>query len=128
MKPHTSLPRKHKVALAHDWLTGMRGGEKVLELLCRRFPEAPLWTLLHNPDTVSATITSRSIHTSLLQQLPFARKKYRHYLPFFPIFAETNKVSGPEIVVSTSHAVAKSMVKRGPGTASCTSVTFIPRC
>ncbi len=114
MKRHTPLPRKHEVALAHDWLTGMRGGEKVLELLCRRFPEAPLWTLIHNPDTVSATITSRSIHTSLLQQLPFARKKYRHYLPFFPIFAETNKVSHADIVVSTSHAVAKSMVKRGP--------------
>ena len=86
----------------------------MLELLCRRFPEAPLWTLIHNPDTVSATITGRSIHTSLLQQLPFARKRYRHYLPFFPIFAETNKVSHAEIVVSTSHAVAKSMVKRGP--------------
>jgi glycosyltransferase involved in cell wall biosynthesis len=114
MKRHTPLPRKHQVALAHDWLTGMRGGEKVLELLCRRFPEAPLWTLIHNPDTVSATITSRSIHTSLLQQLPFARKKYRHYLPFFPIFAETNKVSHADIVVSTSHAVAKSMVRRGP--------------
>jgi glycosyltransferase involved in cell wall biosynthesis len=112
MKRHTS--RKYQVALAHDWLTGMRGGEKVLELLCRRFPEAPLWTLIHNPETVSATITSRSIHTSLLQQLPFARKKYRHYLPFFPIFAETNKVSHADIVVSTSHAVAKSMVKRGP--------------
>jgi len=114
MKRHSPLPRKHQVALAHDWLTGMRGGEKVLELLCRRFPEAPLWTLIHNADSVSATITSRAIHTSLLQQLPFARKGYRHYLPFFPLFAETNKVSHASIVVSTSHAVAKSMVKRGP--------------
>jgi glycosyltransferase involved in cell wall biosynthesis len=114
MKPHSPVPRKHQVALAHDWLTGMRGGEKVLELLCRRFPEAPLWTLLHKPDSVSATITNRSIHTSLLQQLPFATRKYRHYLPFFPLFAETNKVSHADIVVSTSHAVAKSMVKRGP--------------
>jgi glycosyltransferase involved in cell wall biosynthesis len=113
MRRHSPLPHKHQVALAHDWLTGMRGGEKVLELLCRRFPEAPLWTLLHNPDSVSAAITSRSIHTSLLQQLPFAKKKYRHYLPFFPLFAETNKVSHANIVVSTSHAVAKSMVKRG---------------
>ena len=114
MKRHTPLPRRHQVALAHDWLTGMRGGEKVLELLCRRFPEAPLWTLIHNPDSVSTTITNRSIHTSLLQQLPFANKRYRHYLPFFPLFAETNKVSNANIVVSTSHAVAKSMVKRGP--------------
>jgi glycosyltransferase involved in cell wall biosynthesis len=103
----------HRVALAHDWLTGMRGGEKVLELLCRRFPDAPLWTLIHNPNTVSATITNRAIHTSLLQKLPFAGEKYRHYLPLFPLFAETSKVSHADVVVSTSHAVAKSMVKRG---------------
>jgi glycosyltransferase involved in cell wall biosynthesis len=103
----------HQVALAHDWLTGMRGGEKVLELLCKRFPEAPLWTLIHNPNTVSSTIANRAIYTSPLQYLPFASRKYRHYLPFFPLFAEMNKVSHADIVVSTSHAVAKSMVKRG---------------
>lgn len=105
----------HQVALAHDWLTGMRGGEKVLELLCRRFPEAPLWTLIHNADSVSPAIAQRPIHTSFLQRLPFADKNYRHYLPFFPFFAETNKVTNASIVVSTSHAVAKAMVKKGPG-------------
>jgi glycosyltransferase involved in cell wall biosynthesis len=103
----------HQIALAHDWLTGMRGGEKVLELLCRRFPEAPLWTLLHNQGTVSSTIASRPIHTSLLQRLPFAGKSYRRYLPLFPLFAETNKAANAKIVISTSHAVAKAMVKRG---------------
>jgi glycosyltransferase involved in cell wall biosynthesis len=113
MKMDSLTPADHRVGLAHDWLTGMRGGEKVLELLCRRFPEAPLWTLIHNPDTVSPAIANRPIHTSLLQGLPFANKKYRLYLPFFPFFAETNKVSNADIVVSTSHAVAKSMVKRG---------------
>jgi glycosyltransferase involved in cell wall biosynthesis len=113
MKRDSPTPANDQVALAHDWLTGMRGGEKVLELLCRRFPKAPLWTLIHNPNTVSATIANRLIHTSLLQELPFATEKYRQYLPFFPLFAETNKVSHADIVVSTSHAVAKSMVKRG---------------
>jgi glycosyltransferase involved in cell wall biosynthesis len=102
-----------QIALAHDWLTGMRGGEKVLELLCRRFPHAPLWTLLHNAGSVSSTIAGRSIHTSLLQRLPFAARNYRHYLPLFPIFAETNKAANANIVISTSHAVAKAMVKRG---------------
>jgi glycosyltransferase involved in cell wall biosynthesis len=106
-------PVDYPVALAHDWLTGMRGGEKVLELLCRRFPEAPLWTLIHNPDSVSSPIANRLIHTSFLQHLPFANRKYRSYLPLFPFFAETNKVSNTAVVVSTSHAVAKSMVKRG---------------
>jgi glycosyltransferase involved in cell wall biosynthesis len=113
MKRLIPRPANHEIALAHDWLTGMRGGEKVLELLCRRFPEAPLWTLLHNPNSVSSTIANRPIHTSFLQELPFSSKWYRHYLPFFPVFAETNKVSHADIVVSTSHAVAKSMVKRG---------------
>jgi glycosyltransferase involved in cell wall biosynthesis len=113
MKGDATTP-KHRVALAHDWLTGMRGGEKVLEALCRRFPDAPLWTLLHVPNTVSDAITNRPIHTSVLQRLPFAGKRYRHYLPLFPFFAETNRASHADIVVSTSHAVAKSMVKKGP--------------
>jgi hypothetical protein len=106
MKRQSQPLANHQFALAHDWLTGMRGGEKVLELLCQRFPEAPLWTLIHNPNTVSSTISNRAIHTSLLQDLPLASRKYRHYLPFFPFFAEMNKVSHADIVVSTSHAVA----------------------
>jgi glycosyltransferase involved in cell wall biosynthesis len=108
-------PTMIKVSFVHDWLTGMRGGEKVLEVLCRRFPEAPLWTLIHNPGSVSSTITSRPIHTSWLQYLPFAAKYYRHYLPLFPLFAETNRAKGADVIVSTSHAVAKSMVKRKRG-------------
>jgi glycosyltransferase involved in cell wall biosynthesis len=106
----TSEPR---VALVHDWLTGMRGGEKVLEMLCRRFPSAPLWTLLHRPGRVSEVIEARPIHTSLLQYMPFSAKKYRSYLPLFPLFAELNKAgAGAEIIISTSHAVAKGMVVR----------------
>ena len=101
-----------RVALVHDWLTGMRGGEKVLEVFCRLFPEAPLWTLLHNQGSVSPMIENRLIHTSLLQRMPQAAKRYRSYLPFFPFFAETCKAHGAEVVISTSHAVAKAMVRR----------------
>jgi glycosyltransferase involved in cell wall biosynthesis len=102
-----------RVALVHDWLTGMRGGEKVLEMLCRRFPNAPLWTLLHCPGKVSTLIESRPIHTSLLQYMPFSAKKYRSYLPLFPLFAELNKAGSEEdLIISTSHAVAKGMVIR----------------
>lgn len=104
-----------KVALVHDWLTGMRGGEKVLEVLCEMFPEAPLWTLVHVPGSVSEAIEMREIHTSFLQHLPFAKKKYRHYLPLFPLAAEMNKVTpkDADVVISTSHAVAKAMIRRG---------------
>jgi len=106
------IPAGASVALVHDWLTGMRGGEKVLDALCRRFPDAALWTLLYNPGSVSPRIADRVIHKSLLQYCPFSATKYRSYLPLFPLFAETNKADA-QIVISTSHAVAKSMVKRG---------------
>ncbi|HEY0786342.1 MAG TPA: glycosyltransferase [Acidobacteriaceae bacterium] len=104
-----------RVALVHDWLTGMRGGEKVLESLCRRFPAASLWTLLHLAGKVSATIEGRPIHTSLLQSMPFAAKRYRSYLPLFPLFAELHKVRDADLVLSSSHAVAKAMVGRRHG-------------
>ena len=59
-----------RVALAHDWLTGMRGGEKCLEVLCELFPEATLYTLLHNRGSVSETIERHPIHRSFIQRLP----------------------------------------------------------
>jgi glycosyltransferase involved in cell wall biosynthesis len=103
-----------RVALIHDWLTGMRGGEKALETLCGLFPDAPLWTLVHVPGSVSETIENRTIHTSFLQHMPLGRTKYRHYLPLFPLAAEMTKVTAEhaDVVVSTSHAVAKAMVKK----------------
>jgi glycosyltransferase involved in cell wall biosynthesis len=116
-----------RVALVHDWLTGMRGGEKVLEVLCSLFPSAPLYTLLHNKGSVSSTIAERPIHTSLLQKLPKAATKYRSYLPLFPLFAETNKARNADVVISTSHAVAKSMVRRSRdnGAASPLHICYI---
>jgi glycosyltransferase involved in cell wall biosynthesis len=99
-----------RVVLVHDWLTGMRGGERVLEILCELFPKAPLVTLLHVPGAVSSVIESRPITTSPLQRMPWAATKYRYYLPLFPAFAEMTKVRNCDLVISTSHAVAKAMV------------------
>lgn len=110
--PQASL-RALRIALIHDWLVSMRGGEKVLDLICSRFPDAPLYTLLYAPGSVSNTIANRQIKTSLLQALPLSRTKYRQYLPLFPLFAELSKVSDCDIVISSSHAVAKGMVKKG---------------
>ena len=104
-----------QVALVHDYLSGMRGGEKVLESLCRLFPDAPLYTLLHNRGSVSPLIEYRAITTSPLQYLPFVATKYRHYLPLFPVCAELTKVGDCDLVISTSHAVAKAMVRRRRG-------------
>lgn len=102
-----------KVALVHDWLTGMRGGEMVLERLCEMFPDAELYTLVHIPGTVSETIENRRIHTSFLQGFPAAASKYRWYLPLMPRAIESFKLEGYGLVISSSHCVAKGIVTGG---------------
>lgn len=98
-----------RVVLAHDWLTGMRGGEKVLESFCRLFPDAPLVTLLHVKGSVSRLIEDRPIRTSFVQNLPLAAKRYRHYLPLFPKAAERLRVPDCDLLLSTSHCVIKGL-------------------
>ncbi len=92
-----------RLALVHDWLTGMRGGEKALEVLCERFPDAELFTLVHVPGSVSPTIERRPIHTSFVQHLPLVRRLYRHYLPLFPTAIEQFNFDRFDLVVSVSH-------------------------
>ena len=96
-----------RVALVHDWLTGMRGGERCLEVLCELFPDAPLFTLLHVPGTVSPAIERRRIVTSFVQRMPQAAARYRYYLPVFPLAISRFDLSGYDLVVSMSHCVAK---------------------
>ncbi len=96
-----------KVAIVHDWLTGMRGGERVLEILCRLYPEAPIYTLFYNPARVSETINKHNVRTSFLQKLPFSIKCYRRYLPLFPVAVEQFDFRKYDMVISSSHCVAK---------------------
>jgi len=103
-----------KVALVHDWLTGMRGGEKVLEVFAELYPEAPIYTLIHVPGSVGAALESHPIHTSFLQRIPGVGKRYRTFLPFFPAAIESFDLTGFDLVISTSHCVAKGAIP-GPG-------------
>ncbi len=103
-----------RVALVHDWLTGMRGGEKVLEVLCELYPDAPIFTLVHNEGSVSPVIERHPIRTSFLQRLPAKRTHYRSYLPLMPMAAESLDLSGFDLILSTSHAVVKG-VRPDPG-------------
>jgi glycosyltransferase involved in cell wall biosynthesis len=103
-----------RVALVHDWLTGMRGGERCLEVVCELFPEAPLYTLLHVPGSVSAIIENRRIVTTFVNRLPAVASAYRHYLPLFPAAARQLDLRGFDLVISLSHCVAKS-VTPAPG-------------
>jgi glycosyltransferase involved in cell wall biosynthesis len=99
-----------KVALVHDWLTGMRGGEKALEVVCERFPDAELFTLVHLPGTVSPTIERHRIHTSIIQRMPGVGRWYRRYLPLFPLAVERFVFDGFDVVLSLSHCAVKSII------------------
>jgi glycosyltransferase involved in cell wall biosynthesis len=114
-KPATGVPvlPNRRVVLVHDWLTGMRGGEKVLESICRLFPTAELCTLVYERGSVSPLIESRRIRTSPLQRLPGATRRYREMLPLFPAAIELFDLDDADIVISTSHCAAKSVVRTG---------------
>ena len=111
-----------KVAVVHDWLTGMRGGEKVLEAICELFPEAILYTLVHVKGSVSPAIERHTIKTSWVQRLPRAGRWYRHYLPLFPAAVRSFDLSGYDLVISSSHCAVKSViVPRAPHVCYCHS-------
>jgi len=97
------------VAIVHDWLTGMRGGERCLEVVCELFPDASLFTLIHVPGSVSPVIENRRIVTSFVQRLPAAAAQYRRYLPLFPAAARRFDLRGYDVVLSLSHCVAKGV-------------------
>ena len=102
-----------RVVLVHDWLTGMRGGEKVLEQLCEAYPDADLLTLFHVPGSVSPTIERLRPRASVLQRIPGARRVYRYCLPLFPIAIEQFDLDQYDLVISTSHCAAKAVIKTG---------------
>lgn len=99
-----------RTALVHDWLTGFRGGEQVLLSLARLFPDAPIYTLLHARGSLPEELETRTIVTSFIGKLPFASRLYRHYLPLFPWALRGLDVRSYDLVVSSSHCVAKSVI------------------
>lgn len=96
-----------RTAVVHDWLNGMRGGEKVLEAMLPLLPNPTIFTLFHVPGSVSPEIERYPIRTSILNRLPFSRRRYRQYLPLFPRAIESFDFTGFDLVVSSSHCVAK---------------------
>jgi glycosyltransferase involved in cell wall biosynthesis len=98
-----------KVALVHDWLTGMRGGEKCLDVLCQAFPDATLHTLFHKRGALSPAIERMAIRTSPMQRLPGVLRHYRKLLPIMPAATKAWRVGDVDLVVSLSHCVAKAV-------------------
>ena len=102
------------VGFVHDWLTGQRGGENVLAAIAQLAPRAPIHTLFHFPGSVDASLEAHPIETTWLQRAPWIRSRYRHYLPFFPRAVEALDTRRHQLLVSTSHCVAKG-ARPAPG-------------
>jgi glycosyltransferase involved in cell wall biosynthesis len=98
--------------LGHDWLTGMRGGERVLEILCQGFPDATIHTLIHKPEAISACINEHTIHASWLQRLPGIFSYYRNFVGVFPSIIESMDVADTDLLITTSHCVAKGLKQK----------------
>jgi glycosyltransferase involved in cell wall biosynthesis len=98
-----------RVAIVHDWLTAMRGAERVLESLCALYPRADVFMLRFDPARVAPTLTGRKVTTSFidrLSRLPLARGRFRALLPLFPMAIESFRLDGYDLVISSSHCVA----------------------
>jgi glycosyltransferase involved in cell wall biosynthesis len=115
--PTRGVPR---IALVHDWLTGMRGGEKVLEILCDLYPAADILTLFHVRGSVSSSIERHRIRASWLSRLPGVRRYYRACLPLFPSAIEGFDMDRYDLVISVSHCAAKAVIAaRAPHLCYC---------
>jgi glycosyltransferase involved in cell wall biosynthesis len=102
-----------KVALVHDFLTQYGGAERVLEVLCEMFPEAPIYTLLYDKETMHGKFKDKEIRTSFLQKFPkFLRKRKRWLLPFMPTAPETFNLRDFDLIVSSCGAWSKAIITR----------------
>lgn len=100
-----------RVAIVHDWLPLYGGAERVLEQMLVVFPQADLFSLIDTiPDGERGFLMNKPVGTSFIQRLPFARKHYRHYLPFMPLAVEQFDLRGYDLVISNSYAVAKGVL------------------
>ncbi len=98
-----------KVAVIHDWLTGIRGGEKVLEQILLLYPEADIFTLICDKSRLTGPIVEHKIQTTFLQLIPGIFGNYRNFLPLFPAAIESFDMKGYDLVISSSHCVAKGI-------------------
>jgi len=111
-----------RVAIVHYWLTGMRGGEKVVEALCELFPQADIFTNIYRAERVSETIRRHRVRTTFVDRLPFA-SRIRAYLVLMPLALEQLDLRGYDLVISTESGPAKGIVPPLDGTHICYSLS-----
>jgi len=102
-----------KIAIIHDWLVTNAGAEKVLKEIIDLYPDAEIFSLVDflTDKERNIIVQGKKIHTSFLQKLPFAKQYFRHYLPLFPKAIESLDMSGYDLIISSSWAVAKGVKK-----------------
>ncbi len=101
------------VGIVHEWLASYAGSEKVIEQMLEVFPAAEIYSLVDFlPEKDRAWLADHKIHTSFIQRLPFARRKFRGYLPFMPLAIEQFDLAPHDVVISSNHAVAKGVITR----------------
>jgi glycosyltransferase involved in cell wall biosynthesis len=100
-----------RVAVVHDWLAAYAGSEKVVEQILQLFPQADLYSIVDFfPESLRGALGGKHAHTSFIQHLPWARRSFRHYLPLMPLAIEQFDLSAYDLVISSSHAVAKGVL------------------
>jgi glycosyltransferase involved in cell wall biosynthesis len=100
-----------RVAVVHDWFTVYTGSERVVEQILVLYPQADLFSLIDFvPPNQRGFLRGKAVYTSFIQKLPFARQKYRQYLPLMPLAIEQFDLTDYDIVLSSSHAVAKGVL------------------
>jgi len=100
-----------RVAIVADWLVAYAGGERVLEQMLKIYPDADLFSLVDFfPEEHRKVLLNKKATTSFIQKLPFARKKYRHYLPLMPLAIEQFDLSSYDLVISNSSSMAKGVI------------------
>ncbi|HEX4882320.1 MAG TPA: glycosyltransferase family 4 protein [Porticoccaceae bacterium] len=100
-----------KIAVVHDWLSQLAGAERVLEQILLLYPDAVLFALVDAvPPAQRGFLTNREVRTTFLQKVPLARRHYRHFLPLMPLAIEQLDLSGFDLIISSSHAVAKGVL------------------
>lgn len=100
-----------KIALVHDWLTGMRGGERCLEAFLDIYPNADIFTMIHIKGATSKKIDNRVKKVSFLNSIPNIKKYYRYCLPLYPLAIRSFDFKGYDLIISLSHAAAKNIKK-----------------
>jgi len=103
--------RPLKVAIVHEWLSTYAGSERVLEQFIKLYPDADVFAVVDFlPERERAFLQGRQVKTSFIQRLPFAKKHFRYYLPLMPLAIEQFELGGYDLVLSSSHAVAKGVL------------------